>query len=286
VSLFIAAVVVAAAALHAGWNAIAKNEVNRTRLIFRMSIVTAGLCAPLLLFVGRPAPQSWPWLGASVVLHVAYTLLLVVAYRFGDFNQAYPLARGLGPVVVAVFAVVALGERLPLVALAGVALVGLGVLSIGLTPWRSVVGNPKALGAASLTGLAIATYTIIDGIGVRHSGDPLSYAVWLAFSHCAVTAILIRLKQPAPLLASPSGGWLRPWGVAIAAGLMSAVAYGLVLRAQATGALAAVAALRESSVVFAALIGTFLFHEPLGRLRTVASCVIAGGSILLAIDGN
>jgi drug/metabolite transporter (DMT)-like permease len=271
--------VLAAAVLHAGWNAMAKRASNRLVLVARMGAAGAVAATPLLVAVEAPLPACWPWLAASAVVHVGYTLMLVTAYAVGDFNQTYPLARGLGPVIVAVFAAVVLDERLPIGATAGIVLVVGGAAALGLTPWRLVATSRPALAAAGLTGGAIAGYTLIDGIGVRRSGSPVGYAAWLVALQglLTVAVVVVARRRRATSTTDPD------WTIAGMAGGMAALGYGLVLWAQSRGALAAVAALRESSIVFAAIIGTVVFREPMGRLRTVASCVVAGGTVFIAL---
>ena len=283
----VVAVVLLAAVLHASWNAIAKGVADQIGLFGRTAAVSIGFSAAALAATvlagpdASPRPASWPWLAGSVALHTGYYIGLLAAYRVGHFNQTYPLARGIGPFVVAIVAATVIGERLHLLAVAGVLLIAAAIGVLGLTPWRDVRHNRAALVAAVCTGLAIASYTLVDGIGVRRSGSPLGYAAWLLTLHtiAALAAItLIRRSRWAP----PPPDRPAPWRAAVSAGAMSMLAYGLVLWAQSRGALAAVAALRESSVVVAALLGAWLFKEPMGRTRILASIAVAAGVVLLA----
>jgi drug/metabolite transporter (DMT)-like permease len=268
--------VLMAAGLHAGWNALAKGSEDRLGLLARSCLVGVVLAAVGLFIVDSPAAAAWPWLAASVVMHVLYNAGLMYAYRVGDFNQTYPLARGVGPVVVAVFAALVLQERLPATAAAGVVVIAVAIGVLGFTPWDRVRTQRAAVIAAVLTGLTIAAYTIIDGVGVRRSGSAAGYTLWLVGLQGAVTALaLVVMRRPRT----------RPsWGLAALTAVMSAAAYGLVLWAQTRGALAAVAALRESSVVVAALIGMLFFQEPMGRIRIAASVAVAAGVVLLALQ--
>jgi drug/metabolite transporter (DMT)-like permease len=276
-----------AAALHAGWNAMTKRSSDRLALMGRMSVVGTGVAAVLLPWVDRPDSPSWAWLGGSAVIHAAYTLLLVAAYRIGDFNQAYPIARGVGPLIVALFAVLVLGEGLPASAQAGIGLVAGGVITIGVTSWDRVRANLPALAVAALTGITIAAYTLLDGVGVRHSNHPVGYALWLVTVQGVLTAL-------GAVVAKRSWRWrddttlsrAGPWRLGAVAGCMAALGYGLVLWAQFSGALAVVAALREVSVVFAAMIGVLVFHEPAGRQRMIGSLFVAAGCVLLAVPGS
>ncbi|MEV0715048.1 EamA family transporter [Asanoa sp. NPDC050611] len=271
--------VLAAAVLHASWNALVKATDDQVGIFARSSLVGAVICAVGLWFVDMPAAASWGWLIASALIHVAYNLGLLAAYRLGDFNQTYPLARGLGPVVVAVVAALVLDEPLAPLPAIGVLVIAGAIAVLGLTPWRRVKANRPAVLAAVFTGLTIASYTLVDGIGVRRSDSAAGYTLWLVGLECAATAVLaLALRRDTPMLAA--GG--RAWVAAVAVTVMSTLAYGLVLWAQTRGALAAVAALRESSVVVAAVIGMLAFKEPMGRVRVAASIAVAVGVALLA----
>ncbi len=274
--------VLTAAVLHAGWNAAAKAETDRFGLFARASIVGVALSAVLAAAVAMPAHRAWPWLMTSALVHTLYNIGLLAAYQVGDFNQTYPLARGIGPLVVALVATFVLHDPLPALPAAGVVIIAAAIGVLGLTPWKRIRHNRSALMAAVLTGLAIATYTLLDGIGVRRSGSPIGYTAWLLAIHGITTVIAVwlirRSRWTPPASAKPARWWL--------AGLVSAMsmlAYGLVLWAQTRGALAAIAALRESSVVVAAFLGAALFHEPMGRTRIAASLAVVTGIVLLAL---
>lgn len=269
-----AAATVAAAVAHASWNAIA----HRIRdSLVAMTVVGIGglaLAVPLLLWTAAPAPASRPYLAVSVVLHIAYLALLLRTYRVGEFSQVYPLARGISPVVVTAAAWLLVGERLAGLQLAGVLLIPAGLaclVFIGRRPDR------PALVAAAATGLAIAAYTVVDGIGVRLAGSPGGYIGWLMTLEglgCAAVALVIRRRA---LPAQLSGSWLA----GLAGGVLTVIAYGLVLWAQTRSALALVAALRETSIIIGALIGTLMFREPFGRSRIMATVLVVAGILLL-----
>ena len=277
--MLVVTAVLAAAVLHATWNAIAKAVEDRLGLFLRSSAINVALCAAVAWWLPLPARESWPWLIGSATVHIFYNLGLIAAYRLGDFNQTYPLARGVGPLVVAIVAVTVIGEPLPALPAVGIVLIGSAIGVLGLTPWRRLKANRAAAFVAVCTGLTIATYTVLDGVGVRHSGSAVSYTVWLmALEGLATMASLPLLRRRL------SGSSVTPkaWSFAAATSVLSMLAYGLVLWAQTRGALAAVAALRESSVVVAAALGVVLFREPLGRTRIAASLAVAAGVVLLA----
>jgi len=278
-SMLVVTAVLTAAVLHASWNAIAKGVEDRVGLFVRSSVVGLAVCAALLWWLPLPDRESWPWLIASAVVHVFYNLGLIAAYQLGDFNQTYPLARGVGPLAVTVIAVTVIGEPLPLAPAIGIVLIGAAIGVLGLTPWRRLKANRTAVVVAICTGLTIATYTVLDGVGVRRSGSAIAYLVWLmALEALAMMVCLPLLRRR---LARSTAG-RSEWALAAATGVLSMLAYGLVLWAQTRGALAAVAALRESSVVVAAGLGAVLFREPLGRTRIAASVAVAAGVVLLA----
>jgi drug/metabolite transporter (DMT)-like permease len=277
--LGVTAAVLVAAVLHASWNAVAKALPDRL-VTFAGLELGATVCAVVAVpFVPVPAARAWPWLVASAITHNVYNLLLMRSYRLGPFNQAYPLARGTGPLVVAAFGLLVLREPLRPAQWAGVLLVSASLvfLAVGGGTTLAARDRPVVL-AALLTGLSIAAYTVMDGIGVRHAGTAAGYAAYLFLLSgppIPVAALVLRRHRPlAPLVRT---GWPAALG-----GVLSVAAYGLVIWAQTRGALAAVAALRECGVVVAAVLGVLVFHERLGRSRVVASIGVAAGVVLIS----
>lgn len=269
--------VLVAAVLHAIWNALAHSLTDKLVAVAVLStaFVVGGVVA--LPWVGTPAAPSWPLLLASAGVHILYNLALMRSYRLGAFNQVYPLARGMSPWLVALSAAILVEENLE-----PIRLVGVLVISVGLGCLVFARGMPSrdelpALGAAAFTGLLIAAYTVLDGVGVRKSGAPLAYAAWLFLLHGAVLLGWALLRRgPALVLQVRSS-----WRAGSTAGACAVVAYGLVLWSQSRGALATVAALRETSVIVGAAIGAVVFREPFGRWRTVATLVVVTGIVLL-----
>jgi drug/metabolite transporter (DMT)-like permease len=269
--------VLVAAVLHAGWNALAHSVRDKLVGFVLIGASYAAVSAALLPWVDPPDPAARPWLAASAGLHVLYSLLLMQSFRVGEFGQVYPLARGVSPLVVAAVAVGLLGEPVVAAQLAGIVTLSAGLATLVLAGGRPRGPHRGALGAAGGTGLAIAAYTIVDGIGVRRSGSVAGYAGWLFLLQGSVV-VLIGLRWRGPALARQA----RPHiGTGLAGGLLSLAAYGLVLWAQTRGALAAVAALRETSVIVGTVIGTLAFHEPFGRTRLIATVLVATGIVLL-----
>jgi drug/metabolite transporter (DMT)-like permease len=271
-------VVLIAAALHATWNAVVKTVTDRLALMAVMGATTAAICLPAVLLVASPRSAAWPELGASALLHTLYNLLLIEAYRDGEFNQVYPVARGSAPPTVAIAAALVVGETLSVEQVAGLLAISAGLFWLAAGHDH---GSRRALGFAVLTGLAIASYTVVDGVGVRNADATLGYIAWLFLAS--------GLLMPVALVAGRRLTGQQPQvpreliGRGAVAGSLSLVAYGLVLWAQTSGELAVVAALRETSVVFAAVIGAVAFHEGLPTRRIIASVVIAAGAALLAL---
>ncbi len=271
------AAVLLAALVHAVWNAMAHRMPDRLSAFALMGLVYTVGGAAIVAYAPAPESRSWAFLGASAVLHIAYNLLLMRSYQLGDFGQVYPLARGTSPWLVALGAAAVAGETISGLRLAGLMVVSTGLISLVLGGGSARRVHLPPVVAAVATGVMIATYTVVDGLAVRRSGSVLGYTGWLFL-----------LQGPAmPLLAFVRSGrrlpaQLRPQLTAgLAGGLLSLLAYGLVLWAQARGALAPIAALRESSVVIGALIGAILFHEPFGRVRVVATVLVTAGIVLM-----
>jgi drug/metabolite transporter (DMT)-like permease len=279
VDVAVVATVLAAAVLHAVWNALA-HAIDDQLVGFALIGVSVTVGAAVIVLVSPlPASASWPYLAGSVVLHVAYNLLLMRSYRLGEFGQVYPLARGTSPLLVALAGVVFVGEQLSVLRLLGVVVIsaGLGTLVfVGGVPTRTA---RPAIAAAVLTGVTIASYTTLDGLGVRSADSVAGYTGWLFLLQGPVLPV-------AALVARRGRLWrqLRPHLLAgLAGGLLSLAAYGLVLWAQTRGALAPIAALRESSVIVGAVIGAVLFGERFGRWRIAATVLVAAGVVLVTL---
>ncbi|GHG77576.1 EamA family transporter [Streptomyces griseocarneus] len=279
----VAVAVLVAAVTHAGWNAIA-HGIKDQLLAFTLVGGGGAVCGLAMLpFVARPADGAWPYLLLSAVLHVLYQALLMRSFTLGDFGQMYPIARGTAPLAVTALAAVFAGESAGGRQLAGVAVASAGLVGLALWGIRGSGARPHwaAIGAASATGLAIAAYTVVDGLGVRASGSPLGYIAWLM--------ILEGLVIPAWAVATRRGrllGEIRPFAVrGLVGGLLSVLAYGLVLWAQTRAALAPVAALRESSILAGAAIGALLMKERFGGPRIAAAGLMVVGIGLMLHAG-
>jgi drug/metabolite transporter (DMT)-like permease len=281
VTPLVTAAVLLAAVTHAGWNAIAHQITDK--LVGFTLIAGGGMLIGLAMipFTAAPAADAWPYLLASACVHIAYYALLMKSFRLGDFGQAYPIARGTAPLVVTVLAALFAHEVPDGWAAAGIALSCAGLAGVALWGLRGRRPNWPAIGAASATGLTIAAYTVVDGLGVRASGSSLGYIAWLM----AVQGVVI----PAYALHRWRGEFaavLRPFaGVGLLGAALSVAAYGLVLWAQTRAELAPVAALRESSIIVGAAIGAVFFKERFGAPRIVAAGLLVAGIGLMLHAG-
>ena len=277
-TLLIIVIVIGAGALHACWNAIAK-QVKDGLMAFAWIGLAAGAIGGVgLVFTGMPYRAAIPYAVASGVIHLGYNLGLMNSYRLGAFNQTYPIARGISPLVVAIGAYLFAHEHLGAAALAGVVILAVGLMSLAFSAGRITRADSPAVIAAIFTGLTIAAYTIVDGLGVRHSDDPWAYAALLFVLEGPPIAVVAAFRRPASQWRDTSA---MRYGVL--AGTLSVIAYGIVLWAQSRAPLAEVAAIRETSVVFAALIGFLVLREDFGRRRVAAAVVIATGIVLIGL---
>lgn len=271
----VAMAVLAAAITHASWNAIA-HAIRDQLLSFTLISGGGALIGALLAcFAPLPAAGAWPFLLVSAALHVAYMLLLMRSFTLGDFGQMYPIARGTAPLVVTVLAAVFVGERPDGWATAGVAVASAGLVGLALWGIRGSGKRPHgpAVLAALATGLAIAGYTTVDGVGVRASGTPLGYVAWLMILEGVAIPAYAFWRRRGQLV-----GQLTPFATrGLLGAALSVSAYGLVLWAQTKAPLAPIAALRESSIIVGAAIGTLFFKERFGAPRIAAAGLMVVG---------
>ncbi|MEX0171903.1 EamA family transporter [Streptomyces sp. LMG1-1-1.1] len=275
--------VLVAAVTHASWNAIAhgiKDQLLSFTLIAGGGALIGLAAVP---FVPLPAAGAWPYLIASALLHVGYYALLMRSFTLGDFGQMYPIARGSAPLVVTVLAAVFLDELPDGWQLLGVAVACAGLTGLALWGIRGKDARPHwpALLAAGATGLSIALYTVVDGVGVRASGTSLGYVAWLMIMEgLAIPAYALWTRRAALL---PQ---LRPYAArGLLGAALSVAAYGLILWAQTKAPLAPIAALRESSIIVGAAIGALFFKERFGGPRIAAAGLMVVGIGLMLHAG-
>jgi drug/metabolite transporter (DMT)-like permease len=276
-SLAVTFAVIAAAVTHAVWNAIAHGIKDQTLAFALIGVGGIAVGIPLVIAAAMPHADCWPYLLGSVAIHIFYNLLLMQCYRLGEFSQVYPLARGTSPLVVSILAAIFIHEHLALPQIAGVLVVSAGLAALVLAGRRP---GRAAFAAAVGTGLTIAAYTTVDGVGVRLSGSPVGYIGWLMVLESLCVPMFAVFRRRDVLLKQPK----RILLAGLSAGALSVLAYGLVLWAQTRGALAPIAALRETSVIFGAIIGTLVFREPFGRTRIAATVLVATGIVLLNLS--
>lgn len=271
-------VVLGAGVLHAIWNAITKAVEDRIVVLGWIGLTAAVLGAIGLAATGLPAPAAIGFAAGSACIHVVYSFALIKSYRLGAFNQMYPIARGTAPLLVALGAAVFAGEHLSGVALAGVLLLGAGLMSLALSAGRLDRSEAPAIGVAVLTGVAIAAYSLVDGLGVRHTQDPYAYTALLFLLQGPVFAATAAATRRPPALLAGGTAWRG-----MLAGGLSVLAYGIVLWAQQRAPLAEVSALRETGVISGAVIGAVFFREGFGLRRLTAAAVVAVGILLIAL---
>ena len=261
-----------AALLHSSWNAIAKAIPDRlaSSTLIALTYLAMGLLGVLVF--GVPAVAAWPFILVSACLQTAYLIMLTTSYKYGDFSQVYPLARGLAVLLIAIVAVTFLAEHLGTLQLVGVAVVAGSLLALAL-----IGKGSSRLGVmfAVLTGVCIAAYSLVDGLGVRESGDPFAYISWLFFLQgFMIPAVCWRL---APNRTAYFDGIKAHWKIGALGGALSMLAYGIVVWAQSMAPLALVSALRESSVLLAGIIGAVFFSEKFSKTRLgLTTAAVAG----------
>ncbi|WP_321798147.1 DMT family transporter [Caballeronia sp. J97] len=273
-------VVLFAAVLHASWNAMLHGNRDRFLSMTWMSIAIGVVSALVVFYLPMPARAAWPYIVASGLVHIVYNVSLVRSYRRGDLAQAYPIARGSSPMLVTLGAALFAHEAIGPVHAFGIVLISGGIMALALQGGR--VSRAGAV-AALTTGVTIAIYTVIDGIGVRLSdGEALTYTAWMFMFYWFMPVIFVARRGFAALW-TPVTEAPMAVGSSLAGGLVSIAAYGIVIWAMQSGAMGAVSALRETSVVFAALIGRVFLREPVSAKRWLACVVVAAGAVCLGL---
>ncbi len=270
----IVALVLLAAVLHAVWNAGLKAGGDRLWTLTVMQVAEMVTAAILLPFLPWPSEESWPWLLAGVAIHMAYRLLLIEAYRHGDLGEVYPISRGTGPLLTALVGAIALGEWLSPIASTGIVLVCVGIISLRGRGSRGL--SLRALLTALAVGCLIASYTLVDAIGARQSGHAIAFVCWQFFlGGVSTVASYLVIRGPVVVRAG------RETRRAVLGGLIAMWGYGSVVWATTLGPIGPVAALRETSVVFAVAIGGMFLRERVTALRVAAAGLVALGAVLL-----
>jgi drug/metabolite transporter (DMT)-like permease len=278
---FVFLAVLFAAACHAGWNALIKvglDPLSTTTLISVGSGVVALAFAP---FVGVPAWAAWPWLAASVVIHLVYFASLIESYRTGDLGQVYPIARGSAPLMTAAITSIFVGEKLSVLGWMGIVALVAGVLLLSARGGRQLAEiDRRAIGFALFTALTICAYSVVDGIGARLSANPNGYSVWLFIGIAVVMVPYALYRDGRDVIPAMQRFWLRGF----AGGALQVLSYGIAIWAMTIAPIAIVATLRETSVLFGAAIAVLVLKEPLRAVRVMAACLIVCGLVLIRLQ--
>ena len=266
-----------AALLHAGWNSLVKMGLDRVSTLLLLTLVQAGIAIPLLPFVAQPAVAAWIWILASAALHVGYKVFLMQAYSHADLSQAYPLARGSAPLIVTVISALILGATFTPGSVAAILAISLGILMMtakgSSSGWMRGSALFWALGTAGFT----ASYTLVDGVGARIAGTSAGFILWMVIGDAiGLTAFAAWTRGRAAF-----SGLLPSWKTGLAAGAMSLGSYWVAVWAFTQAPIALVAALRESSILFATVIAALVLREPVNRWRWISACIIACGVALM-----
>ncbi|MBU9815388.1 EamA family transporter [Rahnella sp. C60] len=263
-----------AALLHASWNALLRSGNDRLWSMTIMCVAIALSCVVIAPFLPLPARASIGYAVLSALLHVSYNLCLIRSYQSGDLGQTYPVARGSSPLMVTCGAALFAGEKIAFNTLLGIALISGGILMLAMRSRKLAMPGLKYTLA---TGAFIAAYSVVDGMGVRVSGNPFSYTVWMSMLWGVLMPVLyIVLRDTKSLLR-----WRPGLLSAAAGGLVSLLAYGIIIYAMTAAPMGAVSALRETSVLFAAVLGYWFLGETLTLRKMLACAVIATGTLLM-----
>ncbi len=265
------------ALLHASWNALVKSSTDKALDTALINLLASFLAIPLVWWFGWPPAQAWPFIAASIVIHIGYYVALAGAYRHGDLGLTYPLMRGSAPLLVALSASVTLGETLSPLAWIGVLGVSAGVLILGLT--KHAFDAPRAVQFALVNAVIIASYTVVDALGVRAAGGALPYVATLFLIDGWPFALIVFARRKWAV-----GPYIRKrWPIGLGGAAASIGSYAVALWAMTQAPVATVAALRETSVLFAALFGVWFLKEVFTLRRAVGTCVIVSGVMALRL---
>ncbi|MEM7300333.1 MAG: DMT family transporter [Pseudomonadota bacterium] len=269
--------VIGAAVLHASWNALVKGSGDKTLSMGAVVIGHAPLALAVLPFVPLPSVESLPYMIAGIALHFGYQLFLLKSYETGDLTQVYPIARGSAPLIVAVVSVFFLGVVLSGMEVLAVFIIGAGIISLSLVRRADGQVNKRAAMFALVTGSFIASYSLVDGLGARIAGTSLGFYSWLTMGNVILMMVYLRKTSPDTLHQLPRSG-LR---MLLIGGTASYIAYALVTWAFTLAPIALVTALRETSIIFALLIGVFFLKEKLSLVKVISTMTTLVGAALL-----
>jgi len=264
-----------AAVMHAGWNAGLKAGKDRLLDATLLFSVAGAIGIVSTFFAPAIKPEAWLWIGVTAALHLPYVYLLARAYELGELSHVYTIARGLPPLMITALAAFAVAEIPTPISIFGIALISIGILTVGMSAGAHRQGTQIAAAVA----VTIALYSVSDGIGVRASGSALAYNGWVFFAVGTVTMVMALTLRRGLVVGYAVANWRR----AVVGGVLSFISYGLVLWAMTIAPIAGVSAFRETSVVFAALIGMVFLGEAAGKRRIVGAAIVALGAVVLKL---
>ncbi len=269
--------VMLAAILHAAWNALVKGGADKQLAMIAVVIGHLPLACVALVFVPPPNPESYAFLVSGVALHACYQLFLLRSYQAGDLTQVYPIARGVAPLIVAFVSITVLGEQLSTQEIWAIFMIAAGILSLGIVRRHDGSRNLHAAMLAVITGCFIAAYSLVDGMGARLSGSPIGYFAWLAIGNAIIIILFALATRPALLREIPQ----KARAPFLIGGSASFIAYALVVWAFTQAPIALVTAMRETSIIFALIIGVFFLKERLDLAKVAAAFITLTGSVIL-----
>jgi drug/metabolite transporter (DMT)-like permease len=279
---FVFLAVLFAAACHAGWNASIKRTLDPLATTVLIALGAGAVALAFVPLVGIPAPASWPWLIASIAIHLFYFAGLIESYRAGDLGQVYPIARGSAPLMTAAVTTFIIGERLGLTGWGGIVLLAAGVLLLSLRGGRDITAlDRRAVGFALFTAVTICVYSVVDGIGARLAGPGKAnaYSLLLFVGIAPVVVVYALFRRGPPVFAA----MVPHWRTGLGGGALAVISYSIAIWAMTLAPIAMVAALRETSVLFGAIIAVVILKEPLRPARVVAAGMIVIGLVLLRL---
>ncbi|HEQ1859177.1 TPA: EamA family transporter [Providencia alcalifaciens] len=280
-SLYVLLSVLFAAFCHASWNALVKFGNDRFFGLVMIAVFSGILTIPALFWFGLPSPDAVPWLALSVLFHIGYIYFLSQAYNHGDLSQIYPISRGSAPLITALLSIVLFNESLPFMSFVGIIFIISGVVAIAFAGRKfSLNIKGKALIFALCTAFFTACYTLSDGYGARASQDPVVYTLWLFLLNGAVLAIPGVMKYKSSLL----HGFRQYWRSGLLGGLMQLISYGIAIWAMSQAPIVLVAAIRETSVLFAMFLSIVFLKEKFNGMRVLACIVILLGVLLAKLS--
>lgn len=277
ITWLVMSLVLVGALLHAGWNALVKSSTDKTLDTALIHVLCSFLALPVCWYVGLPPPEAWPFIAASLAIHVGYYFALSGAYRHGELGLTYPLMRGTAPMLVAVASMLVLGEDLSGMGGLGVVLISGGVLLLGAS--AGLMRHRKAVLYALSNAILIALYTVVDAKGARISGNVVQYVAMLFVLDGWPFAVLVFLHRKGRIWAYVQGRWPLALGGAVA----SVGSYAIALWAMTVAPMAMVAALRETSVLFAAILGAWFLKEHWTPNRVLGTVSVVGGVMALRL---